>query len=218
MRKTSAAFEAQTLSLSARRNPRKSYVGNEVVVVVETADIAVAAREKHFDDLAFVALERDILEELSRLVARNGMTRPSNVARAIRRDIKPDSRVNSVPETEVGNGHAKLVEPGSKVPRDKRTAREAEKKHFRRNAIFRQRLVVSLEPPPRRAECRPPVNACDPTREIRAEMRPKACFKVELLPHVGGAEVAEPRNVRYLARNALPRPLEKHAEIHDGGL
>ena len=31
-------------------------------------------------------------------------------------------------------------------------------------------------------------------------------------------KIAEARHVRYLARDALPRPLEKQAEIHDGGL
>ena len=71
---------------------------------------------------------------------------------------------------------------------------------------------------PRGAECRPPVNARNPPREIRAEMRPKACFKVELLPRVVDAEVAEPRHVRHLARDTLHRKQEKHAEIHDGGL
>jgi hypothetical protein len=41
---------------------------------------------------------------------------------------------------------------------------------------------------------------------------------MKLLPRVGGAEVAEPRHVRHLARDALPRPLEKHAKIHTGGI
>ena len=41
---------------------------------------------------------------------------------------------------------------------------------------------------------------------------------MKLLPRIGGAEVAEPRHVRQLARDALPRPLEKQAKIHDDGL
>jgi len=35
-----------------------------VVVVVESADVAMTAREERFDDLAFGALERDMLKEL----------------------------------------------------------------------------------------------------------------------------------------------------------
>ena len=49
-------------------------------------------------------------------------------------------------------------------------------------------------------------------------MRSKPRFKVKLLPRVVGAEVAEPRHVRYLARDTLPRPLEKQTEVHIGEL
>ena len=45
-------------------------------------------------------------------------------------------------------------------------------------------------------------------------MRSKPSFKMKLLPRVGGAEVAKPRYVRYPARDALPRPLKKQADIH----
>ena len=49
-------------------------------------------------------------------------------------------------------------------------------------------------------------------------MSSKSRFKMKLLPRVVDAEVAEPRHVRYLARDTLPRPLEKHAKIHTGGI
>jgi len=166
LQKTNATFKAQPISLRPCRDPCESEVGNEVVVVVESADIAMAAREEHFDDLAFVSIERDILKELPRLITRNGVTCPFHILRTIRRDIEPYGRINSVPKTEIGNCHAKLVEPRRKVPRNKRTAREAKEKYFRCNAILRQSLVIRLKPPPRGAECRPPVNARNPPRKI----------------------------------------------------
>ena len=49
-------------------------------------------------------------------------------------------------------------------------------------------------------------------------MRSKPWLKMKLLPRIVGAEVAESRHVRYLARNALSRPLKKQAKIHDDGL
>lgn len=48
----------------------------------------MAARKEHFDNLAFVALERNILKELPRRVARNSVTRPSYIARQFRR-VRP---------------------------------------------------------------------------------------------------------------------------------
>ena len=105
LRETSGASETQSLSLCPSRDPCKCKVGNKVIVVVESADVAVAAREKHFDNLTFVALERDILNELPRLVARNGVTRPSHIARQFRRDIKSNRRVNRVPKSKIGNSN-----------------------------------------------------------------------------------------------------------------
>ena len=69
LREASGAFETQSLSLRTSRDPCESKVGDKVIVVVKSADVAVAAREKHFDNLGFVALERNILEELPRLIA-----------------------------------------------------------------------------------------------------------------------------------------------------
>ena len=178
MRKPGGAFEAQSLSLCTSRDPCKCKVGDKVIVVVKSTDVAVAAREKHFDNLGFVALERNILKELPRLVAGNGVTRPSHVARQFRRDIESNRRVNRVPKSEIGDGNAKLVEPCREVPRDERTTRKTEKKHCRRNAVLRKCLVIRLEPPTRRAECRSPVHASDLPREIRAEMSSRPCFKV----------------------------------------
>jgi len=89
--------QQESLALRPSRHPRKCKVGDKVIVVVESADVTVTAREKHFDDLLPVAFERNVLKELSRLVARNGMARPSHVVRTIRRDIEPNRRVNRVP-------------------------------------------------------------------------------------------------------------------------
>ena len=105
LREASGASETQTLSLRPSRNPCESEIGDKVIVVVESADVAVAAREKHFDNLAFIASERNILKELPRLVAGNGVTRPSYIARQFRRDIKSKRSVNRVPKSEIGNGN-----------------------------------------------------------------------------------------------------------------
>ena len=115
--KTSAALKAQPFSLCPRRYPCKSKVGDKVIVVVESADIAMTAREEHFDDQLPVAFERNILEELARLVAGNSVSCPSHVARTICRNIKSNSRVNRVPKTKIGGVHAKLVEPRREMPR-----------------------------------------------------------------------------------------------------
>lgn len=108
---------------------------------------------------------------------------------------------------------AKFVEPCREVPRDERTARETEKKHCRRNAVLRKCLVVRLEPPPRRAECRSPVHARDLSREIRAKMSSRPCFKVQLLPRILYAKIAQPRHVRYLASDAPTRTLEEKTYV-----
>ena len=41
---------------------------------------------------------------------------------------------------------------------------------------------------------------------------------MQLLPRILHAEITQPRHVRYLARDALPRTLEEKAEIHDCGV
>ena len=105
LRETSGASETQSLSLCPSRDPCKCKVGNKVIVVVESADVAVAAGEEHFDNLGFVSFERNILKELPRLVAGNGVTRPSYIARQFRRDIKSKRSVNRVPKSEIGNGN-----------------------------------------------------------------------------------------------------------------
>ena len=43
--KTSAALKAQPFSLCPRRYPCKSKVGDKVIVVVESADVAMATRK-----------------------------------------------------------------------------------------------------------------------------------------------------------------------------
>jgi len=209
LRESDAALEAQPFALRARRNPREREVGYEMVVVVQPADIAMATRKEHFDHLAFVAFERNVLEELACLVARDSMSRPSHIARTICRNIKSNGRINRVPESKIDDIHTKLVEPCREMPSDKRPAREAEEEHVRRNAIFRQRLIVRLEPSPRVSKCRPPIDARDLPCKIRAKMRSRARLKMEFLPRIVHAQVAKPRYVGDLARNALPRPLEK---------
>ena len=92
--KTSATFKTQPFSPCSRGYPCKRKVGDKVIVIVESADIAMTAREEHFDDQLPVAFERNILEELARLVAGNGVTCPSHVAWTICRNIKSNSRVN----------------------------------------------------------------------------------------------------------------------------
>ena len=122
LREVSTATKTNARPFRPCRDPCESKVGDKVIVVVKSADIAMAAGEEHFNNLPFVAFERDILKELPRLVTRNGMPRLLDVARTICRDIKPDSRVNCVPQPKIGNLDAKLVEPRREVPRNKRPA------------------------------------------------------------------------------------------------
>ena len=63
LRETSGTSETQPLPLCTRSDPCESKIGNKMVVVVETTDIAMAAGEEHFDDLAFVALERKVVRQ-----------------------------------------------------------------------------------------------------------------------------------------------------------
>ena len=89
LRKANAAPEAQAFALRPCGNPLERKVGYKVVVVVEPADVTVAAWEEHFHDLTLVAIKRNVLEELSRLVTGDGMPRPSHIAWTIHRDIEP---------------------------------------------------------------------------------------------------------------------------------
>ena len=130
LREVDAVSETQPLSLCPCRYPRESKVGDKMVVIVESTDVAMAARKEHFNNSPPVALERNMLKELPRLVAGYCMTRPSHVTRTIRRDIKPYRRINCIPKSEIGDIHAKLVEPRREVPRQKRSAREAEEEYF----------------------------------------------------------------------------------------
>ena len=106
LHKASTTFKAQPFSLCPRRYPCKSKVGDKVIVVVESADVAMATRKEHFNNSLPVAPERNILKELPCLVTGNGMTCPSHVARTICRNIKPNSRVNRVPKPKIGDVHA----------------------------------------------------------------------------------------------------------------
>ena len=106
MRKTNATFEAQPLSLCPSCDPCKSKVGDKVIVVVESADVAMATRKEHFNNSLSVAFKRNILKELPSLVAGNGVTCPFHVAWTICRNIKSNSRVNRVPKPEICNGNA----------------------------------------------------------------------------------------------------------------
>ena len=122
LQEAGGAPETQSLSLRPRRYPRESKVGDKVIVVVKSADIAMAAGEKHFNNLPFVAFERDILKELPRLVTRNGMPRLLDIARTICRDIQPDGSVNCVPQSKIVNLDAKLAEPRREVPSNESAA------------------------------------------------------------------------------------------------
>ena len=84
----------------------------------------------------------------------------------------------------------------------------------RRYAIFRQRLVVRLKPAARVAKDGLPVGTGNLAAEVRTQASPRAGFKVELLQHIVHADVAQPRHVRYLARDAPPRTLEEKAKVH----
>ena len=68
LRETDTAFEAQPFAFRPCGDPRERKVGDKMVVVVESADVAVAAWKEHFYDVALVTLERYILKELPRLV------------------------------------------------------------------------------------------------------------------------------------------------------
>ena len=56
LRETDTAFEAQPFAFRPCGDPRERKVGDKMVVVIEPAHIAVAAREEHFHDLAPVAI------------------------------------------------------------------------------------------------------------------------------------------------------------------
>ena len=49
-------------------------------------------------------------------------------------------------------------------------------------------------------------------------MRSKPRLKMELLPCIVNAEVAQARHIRYLPRDTLTSTLEKQAKIHDGDI
>ena len=53
-----------------------------------------------------------------------------------------------------------------------------------------------------------------PFRPCRDPCESKVGDKVELLPHIVHADVAQPRHVRYLPRDALARTLEEKTEVH----
>ena len=66
----------------ARCNPRKREIGHQVIILVQSTHVAVTAREKHFLDLVLLGrLQRNVLEEATRLVTRDGMTRGDDVRR-----------------------------------------------------------------------------------------------------------------------------------------
>ena len=178
LREAGGAPETQSLSLRPCRDPCESKVGDKVIVVVKSADIAMAAGEEHFNNLPFVAFERDILKELPRLVTRNGMPRLLDVARTICRDIQPDGSVNCVPQSKIGNLDAKLVEPRREVPRNKRPTRETEEENRSANPVFRQRFVVRLEPPPRVAKDGPAVGSGNLSAKARTQGSPRTGFKM----------------------------------------
>ena len=122
LREVSTATKTNARPFRPCRDPCESKVGDKVIVVVKSADVAMAAGEKHFDNLPFAAFERDILKELPRLVTRNGMPRLLDIARTICRDIQPDGSVNCVPQSKIVNLDAKLVEPRREVPRNESAA------------------------------------------------------------------------------------------------
>ena len=100
------------------------------------------------------------------------------------------------------------------MPRYEGTARESEEEHACRDSVLGQRLVVRLQPSPGGAEYGLPVGACDPSAQIRAKMRSRAWLKMEFLPRVVNADVAQTRHVGDLARDPLPRTLEKKTKVH----
>ena len=136
-----------------------------------------------------------------------------HVLRTFRRNVQPDGRIDGVPQSEIGDGYSKLVEPRGEVPRQERPAGKSEEENRSANAVFRQRFIVGLEPSPRRAENSPPVRTRDSPADIRAETRTGAGFEMEPLPRVFAAEVAHPRHVGDASLDALSGALEEDAKV-----
>ena len=188
LRQPDAFLQPEPCAFRARRDPCQREVGDKMVVGVKSAHVAMASGEHHFGDAFLLAGHRHETEEPPGLVARYGMPRMLHVRRTCLRDIQSDGRIHRVPEAEIGDRQSKLVQPGGKVPRQQRAAREAEEEDVRTCAVLRQRFVACLEPPSRQAEYVPPVGADYRAAEIRAKARAGARFEMKLLPCVLNAE------------------------------
>ena len=108
------APEAQARPLCTGGYPRKREVGHQVVVVVEPADVAVAAGEESLGDSTLPALERHIAEEPPRLVPRHGVAGARHVGRTFLGNVESNRRVDGIPEPEVGDRHPSLSSQAAK--------------------------------------------------------------------------------------------------------
>ena len=211
-----ALLKPEPRRLRARRHPRERDVRDDVVVVVESADVAVAPREEHLRYAAASGRvpERHVPEEPPRLVARDRVPGGEDVRGALLADVKSGGSVHRIPEPEVRDGESELVEPCGEMPREERAAGETKEVNGSRVGVIGEAPVVLLEPPARIPERRSPVESGDGTREVRAEVRPGAGFKMEFLAIILYAEVAQARYVGEASGYALSGSLEKEAEVH----
>ena len=98
LRYVRAALQAQPALLRASRHPRKRKVGHQVVVVVQSAHIAMAAWKQYLHDTALLALERHMAEELACLVPRDGVTCLLDVGRTLLGHVQSYRGIDRVPK------------------------------------------------------------------------------------------------------------------------
>ena len=183
-----------------------------MVVLVEPADVAVDAGEQRLLDLP--APERHVGVEAPRLVFGDGMAREAHVRRTVLRDGKPRRRVHRVPEAEVFDLDAELIEPGGEVAGEERAAREAEEEDARRRRAGRRRRNLRLVPAAGAGEDGAPADAGRLSEEKRPDVRARPSLQVALLRCVFEARLVDERDVRLPAVDTLPRPLEEQREVH----
>ena len=205
-----APLDPEALPLRPCRDPGERYIRYTVVILVESADIAMSARKDQFlNDTLLLGSKRNILEEAPRLVARYGVPRLLDVSRTCLRHVQPNRGVDRVPQPEVGDVDAELVEPRRSVPREQSAAGEAEDEDVCRYAVRWQRLVHRLQPASGRSKRRPPVGANDLPDDIRAEVRPEPRLKVKNLPFVSNTGIIKPRHIGESAGDALTSAFKK---------
>lgn len=126
LQKTYPLGKAKSLSLRCLNNPGERDIGNDMVVGIAAADIAVHARKDHLLDplprgtcgnRRRRRAERNEVEEPALFITGNGMAGRANVWRTRLGNVQPGNGVDRIPETEEGDWDTELVEPGGEMAR-----------------------------------------------------------------------------------------------------